>query len=53
MSENKTNRNKERQKVLRSLIASFKIEGLDISSEKAERILKKVEFKLEKGPSRA
>lgn len=37
-----------RQEILKSMVASFKIEGIDISAEKASTTLKKVELNLEK-----
>lgn len=37
-----------REQILRSLIASFKIEGIDIPLNVAEQTLKKVELNLEK-----
>jgi len=37
-----------REQILKSLIASFKIEGIEISNKFAEKSLKKVELKLEK-----
>jgi hypothetical protein len=40
--------NSVRQEILKSMIASFKIEGIDISAEKASATLKKVELSLEK-----
>ena len=37
-----------REQILKSLIASFKIEGIDIPLNVAEQTLKKVELNLEK-----
>ena len=37
-----------REQILKSLIASFKIEGIDIPLSVAEQALKKVEINLEK-----
>ena len=37
-----------RAEILKSLVASFKIEGIDISSRVAEQTLKKVEVSLGK-----
>jgi len=40
---------KNREEILMSMIASFKIEGINISLDKALQSLKKVEISLEKG----
>ena len=37
-----------REQILKSMIASFKIEGIDIPLSVAEKTLKKVELNLEK-----
>ena len=37
-----------REQILKSMIASFRIEGIEISSEKAAKILEKVEVSLER-----
>ena len=37
-----------REQILKSLVASFKIEGIDISSSVAEQALKQVELSLGK-----
>ena len=46
----KSNKEKEslRKEILESMLASFKIEGIIITSEYAKKALKKVELSLEK-----
>jgi hypothetical protein len=39
-----------RKEILQSAVASFKIEGIHVSGDKALAIFKKVEFSLEKRP---
>lgn len=48
VDKNLKQNNSLRQEILKSMVASFKIEGIDISPEKALATLKKVEVSLEK-----
>jgi hypothetical protein len=42
------NRTEKRAQILRSAIASFRIEGISISNQEAIAVLKKIELNLEK-----